>query len=123
MAKKILIIDDEPELVKAIGVRLKANGYDVEVAYDGLSGIDKAKEVKPDLILLDIIMPKMDGYEVAKKLMADVATETIPIIIFTASQQKELENKCRELGISTFLMKPFEAKDLLDMIGGALNSA
>ena len=121
MARKILIIDDEPELVKAVTVRLKASGYETVAAYDGLAGIDKVKEAKPDLILLDIIMPKMDGYQVCKKLMADPETERIPIIIFTASQQRDLEAKCKELGITTFIMKPFETNNLLAMIDRILS--
>jgi two-component system alkaline phosphatase synthesis response regulator PhoP len=64
--KKILLIDDEPELIKAVEIRLKSTGYEVALSYDGRTGIDKAKEIKPDLILLDLIMPIMDGYSVAK---------------------------------------------------------
>ena len=120
MGKKILVIDDEPELVKAVEVRLKASGYEVEVAYDGLSGIEKAKAVKPNLILLDIVMPEMDGYGVCKKLMADPETEGIQIIIFTASQQRDLEAKCRELGITDFIKKPFETKNLLNVVNEIL---
>lgn len=113
MGKKILVIDDEPELVKAVQIRLKANGYDVEVTYDGLAGIDRAKEVRPDLILLDIIMPGMDGYEVSKKLKADPDTKDIPVIIFSASQQRDLEEKCKDVGVSGFIMKPFDTQELL----------
>lgn len=116
MAKKILIIDDEPELVKAVEVRLKTSGYEVDVAYGGEAGLVKAKETKPDLILLDLIMPVMDGYEVAKELMADSETEQIPIIIFTASQKRDLEASCRELGIADFIKKPFETAELLSMV-------
>lgn len=113
MPKKILVIDDEPELVKAIKIRLKASGYEVEVAYDGLTGINKVKETKPDLILLDIRMPGMDGYEVSRKLKADLDTKDIPIVIFTVSQEKDLEKKCKEVGVTDYIMKPFETKDLL----------
>lgn len=120
MGKKILVIDDEPELVKAVQIRLESNGYEVEVAYDGQVGLDKAKQVKPDLILLDIIMPKMDGYEVAKKLMAIPETENIPIVVFTASQQRDLEDRCRELGITTFVKKPFESTKLLELVNKVL---
>ena len=115
MIGRVLIIDDEPELVKAVEVRLKANGYDVEVAYDGKAGIDKAKEVRPDLILLDFVMPMMDGYEVARELMADIEIKQIPIVVLTASQQKDLKTRFREIGINAFILKPFETSDLLDM--------
>jgi len=121
MVGRILIIDDEPELVKAVEVRLKASGYDVEVAYDGKAGIDKAKRVKPDLILLDFVMPMMDGYEVARELMADLEIKQIPIIVLTASQQRDLKTKFRELGINAFILKPFETSDLLDMVNKYLS--
>lgn len=116
MSKKILVIDDEAELVKAVEVRLRTSGYEVEVAYDGPSGIDKAKQAKPDLILLDILMPKMDGYQVAKQLMGDPETKDIPIIIFSASQERDLEKKCRELSIADFITKPFETSELLELV-------
>jgi two-component system alkaline phosphatase synthesis response regulator PhoP len=121
MVGRVLIIDDEPELVKAVEVRLKANGYDVEVAYDGKAGIDKAKEVRPDLILLDFVMPMMDGYEVARELMADIEIKQIPIIVLTASQKRDLKTKFRELGINAFILKPFETSDLLDMVNKYLS--
>lgn len=113
MAKKILIIDDEPELVKAIEVRLKANGYKTIFSYDGEGGIKKAFEEKPDLIILDIIMPKMNGFDVCQILKADERTSQIPILILTASQQRELEKKCLQAGANAALMKPFEADELL----------
>lgn len=118
--EKILVIDDEIELAKAVEVRLKTSGYKVEVVHDGQAGIDKAKEFKPDVILLDIVMSRMDGYGVAKKLMADSETKGIPIIIFTASQQKDLEAKWIELGVTDFITKPFEAKNLLNILDGIL---
>ena len=85
-------------------------------AYDGASWADKAKSDKPDLILLDIVMPKMDGYEVFKMLKADPNTEKIPIVVFTASQVWNLQDKCRKLGITNFIMKPFESKELVSMV-------
>lgn len=121
--KKILIIDDEPELVKAIEVRLKANGYELETAYNGLAGINKAKEIIPDLILLDIVMPKMDGYKVCKRLKDNPKTKNIPVIVLTASVaagQQELERKCMLAGVKGAIMKPFETSDFLNIIDEAL---
>lgn len=120
MAKKILVIDDEPELVKAITVRFKARGYEVIPAYDGQEGIDKAGEIKPDLILLDIIMPKLDGYEVCKKLKGNLETKGIPIIIFTASGQRDLEKKCMSAGAEDVIMKPFDTTELLELVNKLL---
>src|SRR3989304_949638 len=105
--KKILLIDDEPELVKAVEIRLKSTGYEVSVAHDGRAGIHEAKKIKPDLIILDLLMPIMDGYAVANELKDDPETKHIPIIILTASQREDLKTKCRELGVASFIMKPF----------------
>ena len=118
--KKILLIDDEPELIKAVEIRLKSTGYEVVVAYDGRTGIDKAIEIKPDLILLDLIMPIMDGYVVANELKDNPETKHIPIIILTASQREDLKSRCRELGVASFIMKPFETSDLLNMVNKIL---
>ena len=120
MAKKILVIDDEPELVKAITIRFKASGYEVTPAFDGQEGIDKSGEIKPDLILLDIIMPKMDGYQVCKKLKSDPESKDIPIIIFTASGQRDLEKRCMAIGAKGVIMKPFEATELLELVNKLL---
>ena len=120
MAKKILVIDDELELVKAITIRFKASGYEVVPAFDGQEGVDKAGEVKPDLILLDIVMPKMDGYQVCKKLKGNPETKDIPIIIFTASGQQDLEKRCMAVGAKGVIMKPFEATELLELVNKLL---
>jgi len=119
---KILIVDDEPELVKAIEVRLRANGYQVEIAYDGEEGVKKAGEFNPDLIILDIVMPKLNGYEVCKILKSNEETRDIPILILTASQQRELEKKCLALGAKVALMKPFETEELLLLVKQLLKS-
>ena len=121
--KKILLIDDEPELIKAVEIRLKSIGYEVALSYDGRAGIDKAKEIKPDLILLDLLMPIMDGYSAAKILKDDPETKHIPIIILTASQREDLKTRCRELGVTSFIMKPFETSDLLMVVKAILKEA
>jgi DNA-binding response OmpR family regulator len=120
MAKKILVIDDEPELVKAITVRLQASGYEVIFAYDGQEGIDKAEEIKPDLILLDIIMPKKDGWEVCKNLKSNPTTKGIPILICTASGQRDLEKRCTAAGADEVIKKPFETAELLELVNKLL---
>jgi len=121
--KKILLIDDEPELIKAVEIRLKSTGYEVSVAYDGRAGICEAKEIKPDLIILDLLMPIMDGYAVANELKDDPETKHIPIIILTASQREDLKTRCRELGVTSFIMKPFETSDLLMVVKAILKEA
>jgi CheY-like chemotaxis protein len=86
MAKKILIIDDEKGIIKVVTSRLIANGYEVISATDGVEGLEKAKKEKPDLVLLDIMMPVMSGYEVIEELKKDDATKSIPVIMVTAQE-------------------------------------
>ena len=105
---------------KAVEIRLKSIGYEVALSYDGRAGIDKAKEIKPDLILLDLVMPIMDGYVVANELKDDPETKHIPIIILTASQREDLKTRCRELGVTSFIKKPFETNDLVNMVNKIL---
>ena len=82
MAKaRLLIVDDEKDLVETLMFRLEANGYEVSKAYDGQDGFDKAKKEKPDLIILDLMLPKMDGYKVCGLLKADARYNKIPIIL------------------------------------------
>ena len=78
------------------------------------------KKIKPDLILLDVIMPKMDGYEVCKKLKGNPETKDTPIIIFTASGQRDLERKCMAVGANEVIKKPFEATELLEVVNKLL---
>jgi two-component system alkaline phosphatase synthesis response regulator PhoP len=84
MAKKILVIDDDPDLVEATSMILKSRHYDVATAYGGIEGLEKAKSEKPDLIVLDVMMPDKDGYSVCKELKADPVLSTIPVLLLTA---------------------------------------
>ena len=84
MAKKILVVDDDPDLVETTSMILKSRQYDVVVAYDGVEGLEKAKKEKPDLIVLDVMMPEKDGYTLCKELKADAALNAIPVLLLTA---------------------------------------
>jgi CheY-like chemotaxis protein len=116
--KKILIIDDEPPILLVSKRRLEANNYEVITAADGKEGIEKAVSFKPDLILLDLVMPELNGYEVCRRLKACEETKEIPIIIFTASSPfpEDFGNKATALGAVGYLTKPFESDDLLSTI-------
>ncbi|EKD22247.1 MAG: response regulator receiver protein [uncultured bacterium] len=84
MAKKILVIDDDPDLVEATSMILKSRHYDVIAAYGGVEGLEKARAENPDLIVLDVMMPDKDGYTVCKELKADPALNSIPVLLLTA---------------------------------------
>lgn len=112
MAKKILIVDDEPQMVDMLSMRLETSGYDIITAADGQAGLDKARKEKPDLIILDLMLPKMDGYKVCGLLKKDARFARIPIVIFTAKAQKEDMDIGKEVGADAYITKPFDAQAL-----------
>lgn len=118
--KKILIVDDERDIVKALTIRLGANGYDVVSAYDGAQGVFLAHKEKPDLILLDIRMPSGDGFSVAEKLKQVSRTSRIPVIFLTGSPEREAEEKALALGARFYIKKPYDPEELLDAVKRAL---
>lgn len=105
MAKIILFIEDESALQKTFTESLAPEGYNIISALDGETGLKIAKTKKPDLILLDLILPKIHGFEVLKKLKEDAATKNIPIIILTNLESVENVDKALELGATTYLVK------------------
>ena len=117
--KKILFVEDEVDLLELVQIRLEMSGFEFIFALNGEEGLKKAKEEKPDLILLDIIMPKMDGYQVCAFLKDDPQTKNIPVIMFSAAG-KEVEKKCRSCGADDFITKPYESKELIDRIKALL---
>jgi two-component system, OmpR family, alkaline phosphatase synthesis response regulator PhoP len=114
--KRILIIEDEKDLVDAVTLRLEANGYEVIASNDGQDGLDKAKKEKPDLIILDLMLPKMDGYKVCALLKFNEKYKTIPIIMFTARAQDSDMKMGQEAGADAYIIKPFDSQALLDKI-------
>ncbi len=114
--KKILIVDDEPNLMVLLESRLKIQGYEVIMASDGQAGLETAKRCKPDLIILDLMLPKMDGYKVCGLLKNDTRYAKIPIILFTARIQESDRQMAKELGADAYVTKPFDPKILLAKI-------
>ena len=122
MAKKILIIDDEPHILKMVEARLKAQGYDIVSACDGEEGLAKAAQEKPNLIITDVMMPKVDGFEVCRRLRSDEALKHIPIIMLTARGQAPDIKKGMEKGADAYVAKPFEAAALVGIIAGFIGT-
>ena len=114
--KKILLVDDERDLVETVTYRLEASGYEVHPAYDGQEGLDKARKEKPDLIILDLMLPKMDGYKMCRMLKFDEKYKKIPIIMFTARAQESDIEMGMEVGADAYITKPFEPQALLAKI-------
>lgn len=116
MGKRILLVDDEPQLVLLLTGRLKANGYDVLTAGDGQTGFETAKKEKPDLVILDLMLPRMDGFRVCALLKKDARYANIPIILFTAKAQDEDKKMGDEAGADAYVTKPFDPAVLLKKI-------
>ena len=119
---KILIVEDDTVLVRMYTTKFQHDGYEVVQAIGGNEGIQKAQETKPDLILLDIMMPKMDGFEVIKTLKTIEQTKNIPIIILTnLGTSKVLVDEARRLGVETYLVKyKTSAQEVIDTVEKAL---
>ena len=116
MKENILVVDDEPQIVRLLSHRLKANGYDTFTANDSYHCIKMAREVKPDLILLDIKMPAGGGIGAFETLKSSTYTSVIPIIFITAYPGEEVKKEIMELGADGFFAKPFNSVNLLNKI-------
>ena len=110
---KILIVDDEEKNLKLMGIILRDKGYYCETARNGLEALEKSREISPDLILLDIMMPEMDGYETCRRLKSDPLTEHIPVVMVTSLADHESKIKGLELRANDFLTKPIDKSELL----------
>jgi DNA-binding response OmpR family regulator len=119
-AKRILIADDEPGVIMILAMRLRANGYHVIAAHDGMQAIELANREKPDLILLDIKMPDKDGYAVFEELRASVNTRSTPVIFFSALPPERAEEKAAQLGADGFVSKSADPEEIVARIRGIL---
>jgi len=123
MKAKILVVDDEPDALELIEVNLRASGYDVLVADDGREALQKARAAMPDLVLLDVMLPEMDGLEVCKTLRRDAATALIPIIMLTARAAEMDRVLGLELGADDYITKPFSPRELILRVKNLLERA
>jgi len=115
--KKILIIEDEEIVLGLLQKKLSQEGYEVSVARDGEEGLKKMREIKPDLILLDIIMPKMSGFEVMEEMQKDSGLKKIPVIVVSNSGQPVEIDKVRELGAKDWLIKTeFDPEEVIGKV-------
>jgi len=122
MAKKnILIIEDEENIANAQKLILQ-DEFNVYHAKDGKEGLEKAKKLKPDLIILDLMMPKIDGIEVCRRIRADKSLASLKIIMVTAKDKPMDESTGMEIGADDYIMKPFEAEELRHVVNQVLNN-
>ena len=116
MSKKILLVDDEADILKIVILRLSKAGYEVTIAADGKEALDKAQKDKPDLILMDYIMPVLDGMETCRILKKDNGLAHIPVIFMSASSSAINAETVKSVGGSDYITKPFEFPDLFNKI-------
>ena len=113
---RILVVDDDPVILRLIEVNLDLEGFDVETADRGVDAIAKARESSPDLIILDLMMPEMSGWEIAEQLQKDDKTTGIPLVFLSARTQDEDRRRGEELGVAGYVTKPFDPSDLVATI-------
>jgi DNA-binding response OmpR family regulator len=114
MPKKILVIDDEPDILTILESRLKANRYEVVTASDGEEGLKKLEKETPDLVILDILMPKTDGYTFVREFKTIVDLRSVPIIVLTAKEM--MRDLFQMEGVADYIVKPFVAEELIEKV-------
>ncbi len=113
---RVLVIDDDPEVVDMLGLLLRTKGFDVLKAYQGIEGFKMARRELPDVVLLDIMMPDIDGYEVYRRLRLEEETKSIPVVFISAKGKDEDIEKGLSCGAQGYIVKPFRAAVLVDKI-------
>ncbi len=113
---RILLVDDEEDLVLALKARFSAAGYEVEVAEDGLEALQKARTLDPDIIVLDVMLPKMDGFKVCRLLKFDSRYSAIPILMLSARGQELDQETGKSAGADEYMVKPFDSVRLLQKV-------
>lgn len=113
---KVLVVDDEPDVVELLERTLKTEGFQVICAYDGISALDLVSTEKPDLILLDLMMPMMSGYEVCEQIKSNPQTQSIPVICVTSAHTPDARAHSLQLGASDVVTKPFYPSELIARI-------
>jgi DNA-binding response OmpR family regulator len=120
-AKRILIVDDDPTAVELMQYILRGEGFETFLAVSGAQGIAMAKEELPDLILLDVMLPEVDGFEVCRRLRDDIATAAVPVIMLSArAQTKDLESG-QQAGADLYLTKPIDLTELIQRVSSLLS--
>lgn len=123
MTKKVLIADDEPNIVTSLEFLLEHNGYDVRVAHDGQEVLDQLPEYRPDLILLDVMMPVRNGFEICQTIRANPEWRDMKIVMLTAKGRDIEATKGLALGADAYVTKPFSTKDLVERVKELLDDA
>lgn len=119
--KKILIVDDEQDIVESLQFVLEATGFECHCAYNGEDGLNLAREILPDLIILDVMMPKINGFKICRLLKYDNKYKNIPILMVTARSQVEDQQIGEETGVDEYITKPFDLDEIVEKVKGYLS--
>ncbi len=115
-SKRILVCDDDPVILRLLQVNLELEGYEVLLAHHGQKAVEMATEQHPDLVILDIMMPRMDGYQTCEKIKNQEETKDIPVVFLSAKAQQSDIEKGMSFGVDDYLTKPFDPGDLIDVV-------
>ena len=116
--KNILVVDDSPTERHIMTQLLQGAGYEVSPAEGGDEGVERAKQIKPDLVIMDVVMPRMDGFDLTRNVRADERTKRVPIIMITSRIADKHRNYAMEIGVNHYLGKPYQEEELLALIAG-----
>jgi CheY-like chemotaxis protein len=114
--KRILVCDDDPVILRLLQVNLELEGYEVLTASHGEEAVQVAKDEVPDLVILDIMMPRLDGYQTCERLKSEDSTKDIPVVFLSAKAQQSDIERGRSFGVEEYLTKPFDPSDLIDVV-------
>ena len=120
--KKVVLIDDEPDILSTLKLFLEVEGFEVATAADGIDGLEKIRKKVPDLVVLDLMLPKLDGYKICRLLKFDKKYKKVPVVIITARAQDIDRKKALEVGADAYITKPFEPDTLLEKIKELLSA-
>jgi DNA-binding response OmpR family regulator len=113
---RILVVDDTEIIRDLICVNLELEGFEVHTAFDGQDALDKVHDIDPDVVTLDVVMPRLDGFQAAERLRADARTAGLPIVMVSAAAQEADLRRGREIGVNAYLTKPFDPDELVQII-------
>lgn len=116
MTIRVLIAEDEPHIVESLSFVLQRSGYEVASVFDGESAIARLRSDPPDMMILDVMLPRLNGFEVLKQVKADPVLRAIPVIILTAKGQTHDRRMAEEIGVDGFMTKPFSNRDIVDEV-------
>lgn len=116
MNKRVLIAEDEPHIVESLSFVLQRQGYEVEAVFDGESAIAQLRSSRPDVMILDVMLPRVNGFEVLKQVKSDAGLRLVPVIILTAKGQAQDRRMAEEIGVDGFMTKPFSNQEIIDEV-------